>query len=67
MGSISAGYIKEYEVLDINKISDNFEVTISAIVTKFRNNEYFERKGDNIVVFDKAAFKSKLEEQDQIN
>ena len=66
MGSISAGYIKEYEVLDINKISENnFEVSISAIVTKFRNNEYFERRGDNIVVFDKAAFKSKLEEQDQ--
>jgi len=66
MGSISAGYIKEYEVLEINKISENnVEVTISAIVTKFRNNEYFERKGDNIVVFDKAAFKSKLEEQDQ--
>lgn len=65
-GSISAGYIKEYEVLKINKISENnFEVTVSAIVTKFRNNEYFERKGDNIVVFDKAAFKSKLEEQDQ--
>lgn len=65
-GSISAGYIKEYEVLKINKISENnFEVIVSAIVTKFRNNEYFERKGDNIVVFDKAAFKSKLEEQDQ--